>query len=109
MQRLAGLPDGASSFRSKAARAPHLPESGRLQITSMIAANSTLKKMHFRCVTSIYSLRLARKIHSISLNLQGHDPVPQGHFITVEGGEGVGKSTQCGFLIETLKTYGIDA
>jgi dTMP kinase len=30
-------------------------------------------------------------------------------FITVEGGEGVGKSTQGGYLLELLKSYGIEA
>jgi dTMP kinase len=35
--------------------------------------------------------------------------VRKGHFISVEGGEGVGKSTQCGYLLELLKTFEIDA
>jgi dTMP kinase len=35
--------------------------------------------------------------------------VPKGHFISVEGGEGVGKSTQCGYLLEFLKSFEIDA
>jgi dTMP kinase len=33
----------------------------------------------------------------------------RGHFITVEGGEGVGKSTQCGHLLQLLKSFEIDA
>jgi len=39
----------------------------------------------------------------------GPDPVARGKFITLEGGEGAGKSTQAGLLGEGLRAAGIDA
>jgi dTMP kinase len=40
---------------------------------------------------------------------RGIDTVTQGRFITVEGGEGVGKTTQCTYLLEILREYQVEA
>jgi len=63
----------------------------------------------FPLCIAINFFSLGGKTGNIEGLLRGFALVFQGRFITVEGGEGVGKSTQCGHLLELLKSFGIDA